>query len=181
MDRRYELFEGWAHGISASANRKFVAASSSTCGFFYIAVFIDELADLDGNTLSRRRGTTLCRLAQMARATGIHLVVARSTPSTDVITGLIKANSRPAFLCRIRQPPAGHPRPPGRTPDGQGRCCSRLHAAAPDRVQVSLRHRGHTRSNAVAPLADGISDHVAATPPWEPLIACQAFLVLDEH
>jgi S-DNA-T family DNA segregation ATPase FtsK/SpoIIIE len=57
----------------------------------YIGVFIDELADL----ITRYPGDverTLCRLAQMARATGIHLVVATQRPSTDVITGLIKAN-----------------------------------------------------------------------------------------
>jgi len=57
----------------------------------YIAVFIDELADLM-YTYPGDIERTLIRLAQMARATGIHLVVATQRPSTDVITGLIKAN-----------------------------------------------------------------------------------------
>ena len=57
----------------------------------YIAVFIDELADLM-HMYPGDVERTLCRLAQMARATGIHLIVATQRPSTDVITGLIKAN-----------------------------------------------------------------------------------------
>jgi S-DNA-T family DNA segregation ATPase FtsK/SpoIIIE len=57
----------------------------------HIAIFIDELADLMA-IYPADVERTLCRLAQMARATGIHLVVATQRPSTDVITGLIKAN-----------------------------------------------------------------------------------------
>ncbi len=91
MDRRYEMFTKLSARNINSYNRKVGKGKDGLRPLPYIAVFIDELADLM-HTYPGDVERTLCRLAQMARATGIHLVVATQRPSTDVITGLIKAN-----------------------------------------------------------------------------------------
>ncbi len=90
MDRRYEMFTQVKARNLNGYNRK-VMGHKTFKKLPYIAVFIDELADLM-HIYPGDVERTLCRLAQMARATGIHLVVATQRPSTDVITGLIKAN-----------------------------------------------------------------------------------------
>lgn len=90
MDRRYELFSLVNARNLNGYNRK-AARLKERQKLPVIGVFIDELADLM-HTYPGDVERTLCRLAQMARATGIHLIVATQRPSTDVITGLIKAN-----------------------------------------------------------------------------------------
>jgi S-DNA-T family DNA segregation ATPase FtsK/SpoIIIE len=63
----------------------------------YIVIVVDELADLMMSQSASRIELLITRIAQMARAVGIHLILATQRPSVDVITGLIKAN----FSCRI--------------------------------------------------------------------------------
>ena len=91
MDRRYEMFEKVSARNLNGYNRKVGRRNKEMKPLPHIVVFIDELADLM-HTYPGDVERTLCRLAQMARATGIHLVVSTQRPSTDVITGLIKAN-----------------------------------------------------------------------------------------
>ncbi len=94
MERRYKLFaEARVRDLD-----KYNAGITEGEALPYIVVIIDELADLM-MLAPVEVEDCICRLAQMARATGIHLVVATQRPSVDVITGLIKANisSRIAF------------------------------------------------------------------------------------
>lgn len=93
MDNRYKQF--------AEVGVRNIDGFNELSGFQampYIVIFIDELADLMAYAPVEVEDA-ICRIAQMARATGIHLVLATQRPSVDVITGLIKANvpSRIAF------------------------------------------------------------------------------------
>ncbi|MDE2836478.1 MAG: DNA translocase FtsK [Chloroflexota bacterium] len=94
MMRRYKLLEEAGARNIVSYNRNPRATEEMP----YFVICIDELADLM-MTASFDVEQSLCRLAQLGRATGIHLIVATQRPSVDVLTGLIKANfpSRIAF------------------------------------------------------------------------------------
>jgi len=88
MERRYKLFAASGARSISGYNRKIGAKGERLP---YLVVLIDELADLmmlAPDEVERH----ICRIAQMARATGIHLVIATQRPSVDVVTGLIKAN-----------------------------------------------------------------------------------------
>lgn len=96
MERRYKLFaENNVREIKAYNK---LAAQTGLEHLPYIAIVIDELADLM-MVAGKEVEDYICRIAQKARAAGIHLIVATQRPSVDVITGLIKANipSRIAF------------------------------------------------------------------------------------
>lgn len=94
MERRYKMF--------AELGKRNITAYNAAPGpegkLPYIVIVIDELADLMATSAKEVEGS-IVRLAQMARATGMHLVIATQRPSVDVLTGLIKANitSRIAF------------------------------------------------------------------------------------
>jgi S-DNA-T family DNA segregation ATPase FtsK/SpoIIIE len=97
MERRYMLFAKL--GVrNLDGYRMKLADEAGAEPLPYLVVIIDELADLM-MTAPDEVETLLVRLAQMARATGIHLIIATQRPSVDVLTGLIKANvpSRIAF------------------------------------------------------------------------------------
>jgi S-DNA-T family DNA segregation ATPase FtsK/SpoIIIE len=105
MERRYKELAGWGvrniDGYNIEVTRRNMSMEFDEAGepwkrLPYIVIIIDELADLmmvSGHEVEE----SITRLAQMARAVGIHLVLATQRPSVDVITGLIKAN----FPCRI--------------------------------------------------------------------------------
>ena len=96
MDRRYKLFS--AEGVRNIAAYNEKATQKLAHPLPYIVIVIDELADLM-MVAAGEIEELICRIAQLARAVGIHLIIATQRPSTDIITGLIKANipSRIAF------------------------------------------------------------------------------------
>jgi S-DNA-T family DNA segregation ATPase FtsK/SpoIIIE len=96
MDRRYKLFS--AEGVRNVAAYNEKATQKLARPLPYVVIVIDELADLM-MVAAGEIEELICRIAQLARAVGIHLIIATQRPSTDIITGLIKANipSRIAF------------------------------------------------------------------------------------
>lgn len=90
MEHRYRLLEG-AHARDLETYNRRLSRKKDSTPLPRIVVLIDELADLMMSAPDQTEHN-LVRLAQMARATGIHLIVATQRPSTDVVTGLIKAN-----------------------------------------------------------------------------------------
>lgn len=89
MERRYELFAHAGVRNIERFNQKALEAKEKRMP--YIVIVIDELADLMMMSPADVE-EAICRIAQKARACGIHLLVATQRPSVDVITGLIKAN-----------------------------------------------------------------------------------------
>ncbi len=97
MERRYTLLDALGVRDIRAFNKK--AKKERVQRLPYIVIVVDEFADLMATT-GKELESTLARLAAMARAIGIHMVLATQRPSIDVITGLIKANipSRIAFM-----------------------------------------------------------------------------------
>ena len=100
MERRYTLMAKSRTKNIENYNEKSKTADYDA--FPYIVVIIDELGDLM-MTSGKEVEISIARLAQMARASGIHLIVATQRPSVDVVTGLIKANLPSRIAYKVGQ------------------------------------------------------------------------------
>ncbi len=180
MDRRYEMFAIVGARNLNGYNRRAAGDQAAGEPLPHIAVFIDELADLM-YTYPGDVERTLCRLAQMARATGIHLVVATQRPSTDVITGLIKANfpARLSFAVasgvdsRVILDSVGAEHLLGK---GDMLFLS-ADASGPARIQ-GVYVSDEEVERLVSYWKKARPDHAPGSPPWETLIA--KYALLDE-
>lgn len=182
MDRRYRLLEK-ARARDIDAYHRRVRARRGEDPLPRIVVMLDELADLMMMAPDQTE-RTLVRLAQMARAVGIHLVVATQRPSTDIVTGLIKAN----FPARISFATASGTdsrvildTPGAETLLGRGDMLYlSAEASAPVRIQGAF-----VSDEEVERLIDFWSDSAPEElldeeePPWEDQLAREQ--VLDEH
>ncbi|MDP3792924.1 MAG: DNA translocase FtsK 4TM domain-containing protein [bacterium] len=91
MERRYEVLSEFKTRDILSFNNIILKKREESSFMPYLVIIIDELADLMA-AYGREVEGTIIRLAQMARAVGIHLIVSTQRPSVEVLTGLIKAN-----------------------------------------------------------------------------------------
>ena len=99
MERRFELIE--QVGVRDIAGYNAIAESDPDLEFMpHMVIIIDELADLM-MTARDEVETNICRIAQKARAAGIHMILGTQRPSVDVITGLIKANVPSRIACTV--------------------------------------------------------------------------------
>ncbi len=98
MERRYEMIE--SVGVRNIQGYNEITASDPEKPFMpFMVIIIDELADLM-MTAPDDVETSICRIAQMGRAAGMHLIIGTQRPSVDVITGLIKANIPSRISCK---------------------------------------------------------------------------------
>ncbi|MFP4456513.1 MAG: DNA translocase FtsK [Clostridia bacterium] len=91
MEKRYQLLASKGVRNITQFNKKIKTSDDDIKELPFVVIIIDELADLM-MVASKDVEDSICRIAQMGRAAGIHLVVGTQRPSVDVITGLIKAN-----------------------------------------------------------------------------------------
>ena len=102
MEKRYKMFsENSVRDIKGY--NKLAAAKDDMEKMHHIVIFIDELSDLM-MAAPKEVEDSICRLAQMARAAGIHLVIATQSPRADIITGLIKANIPSRIALKVSSP-----------------------------------------------------------------------------
>ncbi|MGN1403657.1 MAG: DNA translocase FtsK 4TM domain-containing protein [Ruminococcus sp.] len=103
MQRRYQLFADNSVRDLQDFNTMAAQSNNDLEPMPQIVVIIDELADLMMTT-SKEVEDAICRLAQKARAAGMHLIIATQRPTTDIITGLIKANIPSRIALSVKSP-----------------------------------------------------------------------------